>query len=136
MHRTLKEVTARPPSKNLSAQQVRFARFRQEFNEERPHEALGQRTPASQYEPSARRAPRSPRVCYPGHFETRKVASDKSIKWHDQKVFVSKVLRFETVGLEEVAEGVWTVYYGPIFLGWLDEDDYRIMDVRGVRRRI
>jgi hypothetical protein len=66
-------------------------------------------------------------VQYPGHFETRRVASDKTIKWHDQKVFVSKVLRFETVGLEEIAERVWSVFYGPIFL---DEDDYRIMDVR------
>jgi len=37
--------------------------------------------------------------------------------------------------LEEIAEGVWAVYYGPVFLGWLDEDDYRIMDVRAHRRR-
>lgn len=135
MHRTLKDETARPPSKNLKAQQARFARFRREFNEERPHEALGQETPASKYQCSERRPPRTKRVRYPGHFETRKVASDKTIKWHDRKVFVSQVLRFATVGLEEIAERVWAAYYGPIFLGWLDEDDYRIMDVRGVRRR-
>ena len=72
---------------------------------------------------------------YPGHFELRKVASDKPIKWHDRKVFVSEMLRFDVVGLEEIAEQVWAVYYGPIFLGWLDEVDYRIMDVRGMRRR-
>ena len=135
MHRTLKADTARPPSKNLKAQQARFDRFRKVFNEERPHEALGQETPASKYEPSERRRPRTPRVRYPGHFEVRKVASDKTIKWHDRKVFVSGLLRFDYVGLEEIAEGVWAVYYGPVFLGWLDEDDYRIMDVRAHRRR-
>ena len=104
-------------------------------NEERPHEALTQEWPASLYEPSERRRPRTPRVRYPGHFELRKVASDKTIKWHDRKVFVSGLLRFETVGLEEIADGVWAVYYGPVFLGWLDEDDYRIMDVKGRKRR-
>lgn len=135
MHRTLKAGTARPPSKNLRAQQARFDRFRKVFNEERPHEALGQEKPASQYEPSECGKPRTSRVRYPGHFELRKVASDKTIKWHDQKVFVSGLLRFETVGLEEIAEGVWAVYYGPVFLGWLDEADYRIMDVRAHRRR-
>ena len=71
---------------------------------------------------------------YPGHFEIRKVASNKTIKWHDRKVFVSGLLRFDHVGLEEIAEGVWAVYYG-VFLGWLDEDDYRIMHVRAHRRR-
>jgi transposase InsO family protein len=137
MHRTLKERTAKPPSKNLCAQQTRFERFRKTYNEERPHEALGQERPASFYEPSKRRLPRTtPRVRYPGHFEVRKVASDKTIKWRDRKVFVSGLLRFDYVGLEEIGEGTWAVYYGPVFLGWLDEDDYRIMDVRGVRRRV
>lgn len=135
MHRTLKAGTARPPSVNLRAQQARFDRFRKVFNEERPHEAIDQDTPASRYEPSKRRMPRASKVRYPGHFEVRKVASDNSIKWHDRKVFVSTVLQRDHVGLEEISEGVWAVYYGPIFLGWLDEDDYRIMDVRALRRR-
>ena len=58
-----------------------------------------------------------------------------AIKWHDQKIFVSKILRFDTIGLEEIGEGVWAAYFGPVFVGWLDKDDYRIMDVRGVGRR-
>jgi transposase InsO family protein len=44
MHKPLKAETARPPAGSLSAQQARFNRFRREYNEERPHEALGQRT--------------------------------------------------------------------------------------------
>jgi hypothetical protein len=41
----------------------------------------------------------------------------------------------EDVGVEEVGEGVWSVFYGPVHLGWLDEADSRIMDVRGKKRR-
>ena len=58
MHRTLKAEATRPPSGNLQAQQTRFKRFRHEYNEERPHEALGQETPASCYRPSTRELPR------------------------------------------------------------------------------
>ena len=70
MHKTLKAETARPPAGSLSAQQVRFNRFLREYNEERPHEALGQRTPGSVYERSSRPFPGTlPELEYPGHFE-------------------------------------------------------------------
>ena len=80
------------------------------FNEERPHEALDQERPASVYEASTHRMKRASPIEYPGHFEVRRVAGDKTIKWHDRKVFVSNLLRFENVGLEEIDEGVWAVY--------------------------
>ncbi len=54
MHRTLKAEATRPPSANLQAQQVRFNRFRHEYNDDRPHEALGQDTPAAHYQSSGR----------------------------------------------------------------------------------
>lgn len=57
MHKTLKAETTRPPAGSLSAPQVRFNRFRREYNDERPHEALGQRTPGSVYERSSRPFP-------------------------------------------------------------------------------
>jgi hypothetical protein len=47
---------------------------------------------------------------YPSHFELRKVACDKAIKWLDQRVFVSKLLVREYIGFEEVADGEWSVY--------------------------
>jgi hypothetical protein len=72
---------------------------------------------------------------YPGHFEVRLVAQDSTIRWNNQKVFVSHLLARKDVGLEEVGEKVWSVYFGPIHLGWLDESDYRIMDIRGRKRR-
>ena len=44
MHRTLKAETASPPATDRVEQQRRFDRFRAEYNCERPHQALGQRT--------------------------------------------------------------------------------------------
>src|SRR5216684_3464156 len=75
MHKTLKADTARPPQADLAAQQRRFDWFRQRYNTERPHEALGDATPASCYEPSPRPycATLDP-VGYPGHFERRRVS--------------------------------------------------------------
>ena len=48
MHRTLKRQAIKPVRQTCTAQQRNFDAFRREYNEERPHEALGQRTPAVQ----------------------------------------------------------------------------------------
>jgi putative transposase len=57
MHRTLKDETTRPAAASLPAQQRRFNTFRDEFNHERPHEALDQQTPANLYHPASREMP-------------------------------------------------------------------------------
>ncbi len=136
MHRTLKRRTAKPPRASLPAQQRAFNAFRSVYNEQRPHEALEQRTPRTVYEPSVRPFPRRlPEITYPDHFELRLVSQDSTIRWKGQKVFVSHLLGRLYVGLEEVGDGVWSVFFGPVHLGWLDERDYRIMDVTGKKRR-
>jgi hypothetical protein len=136
MHRTLKARTTRPPQQTLRAQQRRFDEFRQIYNHERPHEALGQETPASVYTDSPREYPKTLEpTTYPKHFEIRRVSQDSTIRWKNAKVFVSHLLGRQNVGFEEVGEGVWSVFYGPVHLGWLDEADSRIMDVRGKKRR-
>ena len=57
MHKTLKAETTRPPAASKEQQQARFDRFRKDFNEYRPHEALGQQPPAAFYQPSPRPCP-------------------------------------------------------------------------------
>jgi transposase InsO family protein len=82
MHRTLKAETTRPPSNTRLAQQRRFDRFRQEFNFERPHEALDIQTPASQYTASTRVMPeRLPPLENPDRFEIRYVSANGGIRW-------------------------------------------------------
>ena len=127
MHRTLKAEATRPPATTVRGQQRRFDHFQREYNEERPHEALAQVPPAQHYVPSPRPYPRTLRgMDYPRHFETRYVSTNGGIRWHKRWVNVSHVLAEEYVGLEEVADGVWSVHFGPLLLGRLDERDYRL----------
>jgi putative transposase len=136
MHRTLKAETTRPPAGNRTAQQRRFNTFREEFNHERPHEALGMNTPAGFYEPSPRPMPsKLPPLDYPGHFEVRYVSFNGGIRWKRDWVNVSIVCAGEYVGLEEIDNGIWNVYFGPLKLGRLLEEQMRIEDANGKLKR-
>lgn len=120
MHLTLKAETARPPAITLSAQQRRFDAFRTEYNHERPHEALGQSPPAAHYAPSMRPYPRRlPELEYPGYFEVRNAKHSGEIKWAGRTWYISEALAGETLGLFEVEDGCWEVYFGPYALGRL-----------------
>lgn len=112
MHRTLKAETTRPPEGCSEKQQGRFDRFRREFNEERPHEALGQQTPASLYENSPRAYPE--RIAppeYPGHYERRKFNNVGGFKFGGLSFFVSQPLAGETLGLVEIDNDIWSVRF-------------------------
>jgi putative transposase len=127
MHRTLKAETARPPAASLRAQQRRFAAFRTEYNEERPHEALANATPASVYAPSPRPYPaRLAAIEYPGHFRVFYVSRNGGSRFGNRWVNLTHVLIEEYVGLEEVDDGVWDVYFGTFLLGRFDERDRHI----------
>jgi putative transposase len=132
MHRTLKAETTRPPATSMRSQQVKFDHFRQTFNVERPHEALDMRTPASCYEPSPRPMPdKLPQLEYPDRFEVRYVSANGGIRWNRAWVNVSITCVGEYVGLEEVDDGIWNVYFWPLLLGRLHERLMRIEDAFG-----
>lgn len=136
MHKDLKAETTIPPAGNRSAQQRRFNAFRKDFNHVRPHEALGQEPPASVYEPSTRSLPRKlPSPEYPAHFETRRVSRNGGIRWLAAWVNVSHLLGGEYIGLEEVAEDIWTVHFGPVTLGWMHVRIGAILDHDGSSSR-
>lgn len=122
MHRTLKQETARPPGRNMQEQQRKFDHFTREYNYERPHEALDNKTPAKLYKPSKRLMPKKLlEMSYPGHYELRKVGENGEIKWFSEKTFISKALGNETVGLEEIDDGLYTVHFGPLQLGYINQ---------------
>jgi putative transposase len=136
MHRTLKAETTRPPGANLRAQQQKFNRFREEFNHERPHEALDMHTPASCYELSPRQMPNTlPPLEYPDRFEVRYVSANGGIRWNGPWVNVSITCAGAYVGLEDIDDGVWNVYFGPLKLGRLLERYMRIEDAYGRLKR-
>lgn len=122
MHRTLKAETTRPVAKDALAQQRRFDRFRTEYNEDRPHESLGNVFPAERYRASERSYPnREPELAYPAHFEIRRVSVNGYIKWKDRPVFLSNALSGEHVGLHETEDGIWSIHFGRVLVARLDE---------------
>jgi putative transposase len=121
MHKTLKAETAHPPAATLAAQQRRFDDFRAQFNQKRPHEALGQVVPAAVYTPAPRPYPaRLADPVYPSDFELRRVRSNGEIKWQGELIFIARPLVGEVVGLHEDNDGNATVYFGPVKLGSID----------------
>ncbi len=123
MHWTLKQETALPPRSSLLAQQRAFDAFRDEFNNERPHEALKGATPASLYRPSTRRFPRRlPEIAYPTSFSVRRVKRTGEIHWSSNRIFITEVLAHDAVGLLERADGTWDVYFGPMNIGFVSRE--------------
>lgn len=125
MHRTLKAETTRPPAFESRGQQKRFDAFRKEYNEDRPHEALGQRPPARLYKASSRAYPsRIAEVEYPGHYQVREVGPGGVFSWRSKKVFVSHSLIGERVGMREIEDGLWKVWFADLELGVFDEVEW------------
>jgi hypothetical protein len=121
MHRTLAAAAVRPVAADLQAQQRRFERFLAEYNDERPHEALGRRTPAELYQCSSRPYPRRlPPVQYPSQYVVRRVRHNGCMKWGGTELYVSEVLIGEPVGLLQIGTCQWQMYYGILPLGTLD----------------
>jgi transposase InsO family protein len=127
MHRTLKAETTRPPAATLRGQQWKFDRFQQEYNVDRPHEALDDQPPAAHWVPSPRSYPgRLAAPEYPKHFELRRVSNSGEFKLGRKHRFLSQALGGEWVGLEALDDGVWNVIYYNTLLGRLNEHTDKI----------
>ena len=127
MHKTLKAEATKPAQKNQQAQQERFDTFRHEFNAERPHEALDQQTPASLYTSSSRQMPsKPPKPEYPPHFQVRLVSGVGTFRLHGWQTHLSEVLSGQYIGLEEVDDGVWSIWFLERELGRFDQRSGKI----------
>ena len=139
MHSTLKQATLRPPERTRRRQQDAFDHFQQEYNHDRPHESLGDRTPASCYQPSPRPMPRRvPELEYADDCELRRVSQQGSVKMGGVRTFVSEIFAYEWLGLRALDERYFEVLYGPVRLGFLDTHQHafhRALHV-GLRRRL
>jgi putative transposase len=128
MHLVLKQQTTRPAAPTLLQQQERFDSFIDEYNDERPHEALGQTPPARHHARSPRTYPnRLPELTYPLHDRTCVVSTQGHLKMggRNGSYFLSLALAGELVGLREVDDGVWLVSYADVDLGEIDERQHR-----------
>jgi transposase InsO family protein len=128
MHRTLKEATSNPPKNNMEEQQKAFNHFIEEYNNERPHEALGQKPPSSVYRPSLRPYPaKLPKVEYDANVAKRHITNRGCIKWKGNYIFVSEAIEGEYVALKQVGDQLWQLYFSTYMLGILDEKLGRII---------
>jgi hypothetical protein len=121
MHGTLERDACQPPASNRREQQRRFDAFRRTYNEERPHEAIGNVTPSMIYRSSPRLYPaRLPELVYPDHWQVRMVRQNGEIRWRGSHIFIGEVLGGEPVGLRESDDGAWRLHFGPILLGTIN----------------
>jgi putative transposase len=135
MHLTMNE-TENPPGYDLPRQQRRFNEFRRCFNQERPHEALGQKTPASVYRASEKRyTGKMQEPEYGADIVTRRVQIRGEFYWKGEAVFLSETLRGETIGLGESSDGQWQICFGNLELGTLDERTMKVAHKGGPKRR-
>jgi putative transposase len=137
MHRTLKRETATPPQRTWRAQQRAFDRFRMEYNQDRPHEAIEQQPPASLYCPSPRPYPLMlSEMSYPEGYVLRRVYDKGGIVWQNRQVYLSETLGGEIIGLRQVSDRIWDIYFGPIKLAQFDTYEYRLIHLPRKRRKI
>jgi hypothetical protein len=131
MHRTLKEEIFPGVCKNLLAQQEQLDRFREEFNQRRPHEALKMKCPADIYKPSLKRYPHTlPEPIYPNHDLVRRVYDCGTVFFRDKKpVFISRALADQLIGFEEEQDGIWRVSFMDLDLGFLDEQTMKFSPI-------
>lgn len=120
MHLTLKKEATRPAGQNSLQQQARFDAFVTEFNTERPHEALGMKTPTEVYSPSPRTYQGLPDLTYPLHDREIMVTACGRLCMHRKKINISTVLAAQRLGVKEVDDGIWLVSFMQYDLGYID----------------
>jgi transposase InsO family protein len=123
MHRTLKQEATRPAGANLLQQQARFDAFVEEFNGERPHEALAMKCPAEVYTPSPRRYRGIAEPDYPFHDRTVVVTNCGRLCMYNKKINLSQTLAGQAVGIREVDDGIWLVSFMEYDLGYVDLEE-------------
>lgn len=122
MHLTLKDAIKDDIVDNLKEQQVILDDFKHAYNFDRPHESLNQELPKDWYSASERSFPEKlPEIIYPDYFLRRKVMPSGSINWRNGRLYVTNTLKGEVVGMTEVDNGIWDIYFGHIRLGSVDE---------------
>jgi len=130
MHRTLKEEIPPRSAKNLLAQQEQLDRFREEFNERRPHEALKMKCPADVHQQSLKRYPEKlAEPVYSNPDLVRVVHSSGTVSFNRKNVFLSRALIDQPVGFEEEQDGIWRINFMDLDLGFLDEQTMKFTPI-------
>ena len=126
MHLTLKLATTKPAGANFLQQQAKFDGFIEEFNTERPHQALGMKPPAAFYTPSKRAYEGLPELDYPLHDKSVIVTTCGRICFNTRKINLSQVFAGQRVGIKQVEDRLWLVSFMDYDLGYFDDTECRL----------
>jgi hypothetical protein len=126
MHLTLKKEATKPTSYNFLQQQCRFDDFIEQYNHDRPHQALGMKYSGEVYTPSAKvyRPPDTPEYSF--HDLTIQVTQCGRICIRKRKINLSTVFGGQLVGIREVEDKIWQVSLMEYDLGFFDDDENRV----------
>jgi transposase InsO family protein len=121
-HRTLKaELLRRADFKHVAHAQTLMDPWRDVYNLERPHEAVGLRPPATRYRPSERPMPARPAEYEPSAGQAAVTVKEGGRLRHaGRRWYLGEAWDQETVGLAENQDGLTDVYFGPYLIGRLD----------------
>lgn len=111
MHRDIAEEVQRRPSATVEEEKLRLERWRVEFNNERPHEALGMKFPAEVYQPSDRKLCDVQQYVYPLNYERRRVRKQGCLQIENRIVYLTRALAKQEVGLERLSKNCWRVWF-------------------------
>lgn len=121
MHRTLKKYATSPPGYSFKTQQQKFDMFKEEFNNHRPHESLGQKLPTDFYQKSSKSYPSKLKpIQYPSYFSVKTVAHNGVVYWNNGMIYVSHSLAHQKIGMIEVDDGVYEIYFSIHRVGQFD----------------
>jgi transposase InsO family protein len=121
MHKTLKYEALDPIAKNMKEQQKIFDKFQIEYNFFRPHEALDQKFPSEIYKKSSRRyIERITKPIYDYDYKVRQVRNSGEIQFNGKYYFLTNLLDDKPVGLKQIDEETWNIYYYFFHIGSLN----------------
>ena len=126
MHLTLKKDATKPAAENVLQQQARFDAFIDQYNHDRPHQALGMKVPAELYTRSARIYRGLEDVTYPFHDLTITVTHCGRICVNGRKINLSHALAGQAVGVTQVGDRIWLVTFMHYDLGYFDDEAVRV----------
>jgi transposase InsO family protein len=125
MHRVLKAETANPPARTLAQQRRKLEDWRRDYNEQRPHAALGNGFPVSFYHPVPRPYQGVKALRYPAEWAVRRVSAKGTVKWAGVVRNVGRAFCGERLGLCELigVPEAWAVYLAGQLVGELHAQD-------------
>jgi transposase-like protein len=123
-HKVYKAEVAESPARRLAGQQRRSQRWLRDYNEERPNDGLGLEVPAKFFRKNPRLfVERTKPWSYPLSWERRWVRGNGEINWRGKRRYVGEAFVRDYVGLKAVGQKTWRVYFGPVVIGDLRENE-------------